>query len=59
MGIGAPGSADGEVPLARLVPNTQMQPTGRRGPRLRAGAALLVAKLRNVGLCGAGFRARS
>ncbi len=25
-------------------PNPRMQPTGRRGPELRAGAALLVAK---------------
>ncbi len=32
--------------LARLVPNTQMQPTGRGRPALRVGAVLLVAKVR-------------
>jgi hypothetical protein len=40
------------------LPNPRMQPTGRRCPGLRPGAAPL-RTLRNEGLCGHGHEARS
>jgi len=38
-----PVFGDGVAGISRLQPNPQMQPTGRGGPGVLAGAAFLVA----------------
>jgi hypothetical protein len=57
--IGAPGSAAGEARFARLVPNTQMQPTGRGGPEFLVVRAPSWPDNGIVDLCGAGLSACS